>query len=82
LKRKDFFNVWNDIHDCYWKLLILETRSIDPFLIRRETRRIHEDRGVPFDTLFYETRFLPRQKKFMRNEFRLREVEEWRLRRL
>jgi hypothetical protein len=82
LKRGDFYSVWNNIHDCYWKLLILEMRSIDPFLIRRETRRIHDDRGVPFDALFYETRNLPRQRKFMRNEFRLREVEEWRHRRL
>jgi hypothetical protein len=82
LKREHFYSVWNNIHDCYWKLLILEMRSIDPFLIRRETRRIHDDRGVPFDALFYETRNLPRQRKFMRNEFRLREVEEWRLRKL
>lgn len=80
VRRSELGRIWNETNECFSKLLVAEYRSLDPFLIRRETRRFCDIRRLPFDSYFYQTRFLPSQKSFLKKKFRQTELEECQLR--
>ena len=52
-----------------WTLLDVEYKSVHPFLIQKETRFLCAASDQPFDSRFYEIRFLPKQRSFL-NVFR------------
>jgi len=78
MKKQDVDRIWREIHENLWTLLDVEYKSVDPFLIRKETRFLCAASDQPFDSRFYETRFLPKQRSFLNNVFRQKEVNDCR----
>ena len=76
MKKQDVDRIWREIHENLWTLLDVEYKSVDPFLIQEETRFLCAASDQPFDSRFYETRFLPKQRSFLNNVFRQKEVNE------
>lgn len=62
--------LWDEINDCLYDLLETEYKTLDPFFIRRQIYRLHQqfsppDNPLDFDHDFYKR--VPNQKMFLTN---------------
>jgi hypothetical protein len=65
MKRTELDLIWSDINQCLLDLCETEYKTLDPYFIRRETRRLHFDYDVPFDSHFFAR--VPTQKAYLTN---------------
>jgi hypothetical protein len=76
VKKTSFYEIWGPTCGSYYKLMKAECDTVNPFVVRRETRHLFESRNLFFETDFYRARGVRAHIAFLHNIYRLKELDE------